>query len=456
MNEQTLFNRIRLRLVAWTVLVVSVILLLLGAAVYATVSQSLMAQVDNDLVSRTNQFANVSAPPDGGRPHPAGHEGYRGGSFFLNVGADGRVDFNPQQVPVDGVVWPAAQRGGALSTLSISGEPTRIFATPSADGATAISGESLQPEQTAVHTLLIVLVAGGGLGLLLSVWAAWFLSGRALVPIKTAFRRQQEFIADASHELRTPLTVLKSATDLLDKHRDEPLAQQADLLDDVRFEIARMEHLAQDLMTLARSDSGELQLLTAPMDLTKLASDVVRRVRPMAAKRNLDVEFSSSVQEGAVEVDPDRMQQVLLILLDNAIKYTPEGGRIGVAVRRDSNSALVVEVADTGRGIAAEHLPRLFDRFYRADAARSRAAGGSGLGLAIAKLLVDAHGGELTLTSTVGVGTVARIRLFQHTERGPQAGLGAAAGVSTGAVGSMMAATRPSSANTSNTTRARA
>jgi signal transduction histidine kinase len=410
MSEQALFNPIRRRLVAWTVLVVSMILLLLGAAVYLTLSHSLMDQVDRDLVSRGNQVAANSSGAPGGPPHPGGHDGYSGGTFYLTLAPNGQVEFNPQQVQVDGVVWPAPQRGGGLATVTINGEPTRIFATRAPDGDTLISGESLQPEQTAVHTLLVVLVCGGGLGLLLSIWGAWFLSGRALIPIRDAFRRQQEFVADASHELRTPLTVLKSATDLLYQHRDQRLADQAALLDDVRAEITRMQHLAQDLLTLARSDRGELQLMTAPMDLASLASDVVRRVGPLAASRDQVLDFRSDATGEIVDVDPDRLQQVLLILLDNALKYTPEGGRVSVLVRRDARSA-IVEVADTGRGIAAEHLPRLFDRFYRADAARSRAAGGTGLGLAIAKLLVGAHRGELSLTSTVGVGTVARVRL---------------------------------------------
>jgi signal transduction histidine kinase len=410
MNEQALFTPIRRRLVAWAFLVVGVILLLLGSSVYATLSHSLMDQVDRNLVSRTNQAFSASFATPGGPHAPAGHDGYSGATFFLSLAANGQVESNPQQVQLDGIVWPVAQPHGTLTTLTINGDPTRIYATRAPDGGTLISGESLQPEQTAIHTLLIVLIVGGGLGLLLSVCGAWFLSGRALVPIQTAFRRQQEFVADASHELRTPLTVIKSATDLLNQHRRELIGDHGDLLDDVRAEIARMEHLAQDLLTLARSDRGELQLMTAPMNLASLTSDVVRRVGPLAANRQQVLEFWSDGTDDTVEMDPDRMQQVLLILIDNAMKYTPDGGRIGVKVRTESKTG-IVEVADTGRGIPAEHLPRLFDRFYRADAARSRAAGGSGLGLAIAKLLVDAHQGELSLSSSVGVGTVARVRL---------------------------------------------
>src|SRR6266566_2252787 len=115
-----------------------------------------------------------------------------------------------------------------------------------------------------------------------SAAVAWFLSNRALIPIQQAFQRQHEFVADASHELRTPLTVLRSATDLLNQHRDEPIEREGELFDDVRAEIARMERLAQDLLTLARSDAGGLELMTAPIDLADIAREVVRRTTPLA------------------------------------------------------------------------------------------------------------------------------------------------------------------------------
>jgi signal transduction histidine kinase len=229
------------------------------------------------------------------------------------------------------------------------------------------------------------------------------------VPIQQAFRRQQEFVADASHELRTPLTVLHSATDLLNRHRDEPLSANGELFNDVRAEIARMERLTMDLLTLARSDQGGLELMTAPLELADLASDVVRRTTPLAQNAGVQLVLTGAA-EATVEGDPDRLQQVLLIVVDNAIKHTPSGGRVEVRVRRTPTSGLL-EVIDTGTGIAPEHLPRIFDRFYRADKARARERGGTGLGLAIAKMLVDAHGGHLSLSSTVGVGTHVTIAL---------------------------------------------
>src|SRR5919204_4627776 len=143
-----------------------------------------------------------------------------------------------------------------------------------APGASLVVGQSLAGEERALGVLLLILVAVVGVGLLLSFGGAWFLAGRALVPIQRAFRRQQQFVADASHELRTPLTVLRSATDVLNRHRSEPLETNGELFDDIRQEIVRMERLASDLLTLARSDRGELELMTAPLDLAELAGDV--------------------------------------------------------------------------------------------------------------------------------------------------------------------------------------
>lgn len=406
-----LFAGIRWRLVAWSMLILGTILVLLGATIYVAVARSLLDEVDRNLVSRSEQAGPQLFPPPGrGRGQDEYREGYSGGVFYVGLRGNGEV-LNPQRVDFHSVVWPVPDaRLMVIETTTVDDEPTRVVARRMPDGGTLYVGQSLEPEQAALRSLLIVLIGGGALGLLLSFAGAWILSGRALVPIQLAFRRQQEFVADASHELRTPLTVLRSSTDLLNRHRQEPLEKNGELWDDTRAEIARMERLAADLLTLARSDRGELELMVAPLELAELAGDVVRRTAPLAASAEVGLTVLSSDTSAVVEADPDRIQQVLLILLDNAIKHTPPGGRVDVRVERDGSHG-VLRVTDTGTGIAAEHLPRIFDRFYRVDTARSRQAGGTGLGLTIAKMLIDAHHGELSLASTQGQGTQVTMRL---------------------------------------------
>jgi signal transduction histidine kinase len=432
-----MFARIRWQLVAWTMLVVGAILLAVGATVYLALTRGLHDQVDRTLALRADQaIANPRAILGGGGELE--RERYRGGVFYLIVGPDGQVRANPQHVDVGGLdLAPLIGAGRSAATVEIGGEAARLHARrlqppgpggppgkgglsgppgkpgglpPGLAGATLVVGQSLAGEERALGVLMLILVAVVGVGLMLSFAGAWFLAGRALVPIQRAFRRQQEFVADASHELRTPLTVLRSATDLLDHHRAEPLAANGELFDDVRAEIARLQRLTGDLLTLARSDRDQLDLAVAPLDLGSLAGEVVRRTEPMARERGVALSIRAREPGPIVEADPDRLQQVLLILLDNAIKHTPAGGRVAVEVAAGDGRASI-EVADTGSGIAPEHLPRIFERFYRADVARSREAGGTGLGLAIAKSLVDAHGGTLDLASTPGTGTRATIRL---------------------------------------------
>jgi two-component system, OmpR family, sensor histidine kinase CiaH len=413
---QGLFARIRWRLVGWNMLILGLILVLLGTSVYAALSRSLLDEVDRNLFSRSEQAGPVLFSPRGrpGEPGPGGPrrgpEGYSGGVFYLALLPDGSVLANPQQVSTNDLTWPQS-REPTFATIQLGdGDMARVVLRRQPNGGLLVVGQSLDPEQTALRTLVLVLVGGGGLGLLLSLAAAWFLSDRALIPIQQAFQRQHEFVADASHELRTPLTVLRSATDLLNQHRDEPLERNGELFDDLRGEIARMERLAQDLLTLARSDTGGLELMTAPLEIADVAAEVVRRTTPLAQSEGVQLSLRAEPQPSTVEADPDRMQQVLLILIDNAIKHTPPGGSVTVQVRRHGQTAQIT-VADTGTGIAPEHLPRIFDRFYRADRARAHEQGGTGLGLAIAKMLVEAHGGQLQLSSTVGVGTQATVSL---------------------------------------------
>jgi two-component system, OmpR family, sensor histidine kinase CiaH len=402
---------IRWRLVAWSMLILGSILVVLGTTIYVAVGRSLLDEVDRNLYSRSEQAGPSLFPPPGRRGPPEPYrEGYSGGVFYVGLRGNGEV-LNPQRVDYANVNWPIPEnRQLVIETVTVDNEPTRVIARRMPDGGTLYVGQSLEPELAALRSLVIVLIGGGGLGLLLSFAGAWILSGRALVPIQDAFRRQQEFVADASHELRTPLTVLRSATDLLNRHRQEPLETNGELWDDTRAEIARMERLAADLLTLARSDRGELELMVAPLELGDLAGDVVRRTAPLASAADVSLTLVSGDTSALVEADPDRLQQVLLILLDNAIKHTPAGGRVDVKVERDGSHG-VLRVTDTGTGIAAEHVPRIFDRFYRIDTARSRQAGGTGLGLTIAKMLIDAHKGELSLTSTQGQGTQVTVRL---------------------------------------------
>ncbi|HEY3383364.1 MAG TPA: ATP-binding protein [Vicinamibacterales bacterium] len=230
----------------------------------------------------------------------------------------------------------------------------------------------------------------------------------ALARLQRSFETLRRFTADASHELRTPLTAIRSVGEVgLRERRGE--AEYREMVGSILEEADRLTKLVDSLLTLSRADAGRVGLSTAPLDLAETAREAVDDLGVLAEEKRQTIEL---VSEGPVPVRADRttIRQAVINLLDNAIKFSPDDSRIRVVVRQDASRA-VLEVADDGPGIAAEHLPHLFERFYRVDGARSAAAGGAGLGLSIAQWSIEANGGQLEAESSLGHGSVFRIVL---------------------------------------------
>ena len=228
--------------------------------------------------------------------------------------------------------------------------------------------------------------------------------------LEKSFKAQKQFIADSSHELRTPLTVIRGNIDLLRRNPDPQ--NQAESLQAIERESARMQRLVQDLLLLAQADARQTVDLV-PLQLDDVVLEVFKETRVLADQRNQRLRLGH-FEPVTVEGDRDRLKRAILNLVDNAIKYTPEGGEITVALIGGKQWARVV-VADNGPGIAKKDQALVFDRFYRVDKARSRSqslsSGGSGLGLAIVKHIVEAHGGRISLDSDEGQGTTFTIWL---------------------------------------------
>jgi signal transduction histidine kinase len=223
------------------------------------------------------------------------------------------------------------------------------------------------------------------------------------------FSVQQRFVGDVSHELRTPLTAIRGHVDLIRRYGMDP-----DSLEAVECEVARMNRMVSDLLLLAKADYGGLTLTQRPVDLDDLVSEAYRSTRGLTKSRNLKVTIRD-YEPVRVMGDPDRLLQLLLNLVSNAIKFTPDGGEITISLRHTRTDA-VLEGADTGIGISEEDQKRVFDRFFQADSSRVRGDGagrgeGVGLGLSIAKWIVDAHHGRITVQSIVGVGTTFTVEL---------------------------------------------
>jgi len=271
-------------------------------------------------------------------------------------------------------------------------------------------GRSTQPERQALRQLVMILAGGDGAGLLLAFAGGYLLAGLTLRPIRAAIDSQRAFIADASHELRTPLSVVRASAELLKRHASQPVAADRETVDDIIAQSDRLGGLVGQMLTLTRVDAGQAALSVSEVALDEVVEEVSRSMRLLAAERGISLETDVS---GPVRLrgDADRLRELMVILTDNAIKYTDAGGDVRLELRRSSGGKAVVRVSDTGRGIPPEALPRIFDRFYRVDKARSREAGGTGLGLAIARWIVEAHSGSIRAESTVGVGTTMTVEL---------------------------------------------
>lgn len=226
---------------------------------------------------------------------------------------------------------------------------------------------------------------------------------QTLAHLEELFTAQQRFLADVSHELRTPLTTIRGNVDLM---RRMGGADEVSL-DDIEAELERMTRLVNDLLLLARADVGSLPVITEIVELDTLLLDVYRQVKALPPKVEVRLEEVDQVQ---VAGDSDRLKQLILNLVDNAVKYTPAGGQVFLGLRKNGGYAELT-VRDTGIGIPEEDIPFIFDRFYRVDKARTRAHGGSGLGLSIARWIVDVHKGTLDVESQLGKGTTFIVRL---------------------------------------------
>jgi len=436
-DEARLLRHVRRRLVAWSGVSTLVILLVLGAALYWVVASSLAAASVTQLEARV---APVATFLEGGQsgpgrdPDPGGFV-FGGGNtvlyLFTSAGEPVQLGERGGQVPAAlpdeaGLAAAGASPGGTdVRTADlVIGErgitltvPVRILTrkvTAQADGNDYFL-QALQDRSTEVATLnslLTVLVLGGMLVVVVAIAFGAVYARRALVPIReslaaqrTALRRQREFAADASHELRTPLTVIRSSVEHLARHRDRSVGESQEALDDIDAEVSHLAALVDDLLLLARSDSGAVPLERMPMDLGDVASDAASAVGRAAESRGVRVQVDP--EPAMLEGDPARIRQLVLILVDNAVRHSPRGGIVDVRVRREGALACL-EVADQGPGLRPEDMPHVFDRFWRAPGAPS---GGTGLGLAIARWVTERHGGRIGVANREGGGAIFRVEL---------------------------------------------
>lgn len=221
--------------------------------------------------------------------------------------------------------------------------------------------------------------------------------------------KRQEFVSNASHELKTPLSSIKLISDSLLNIPDAPKEMVDEFLTDMNVQVERLTRIVDKLLTLTRMDSSSnvSKMEFAVTDLTELCSNITKALRPLAEQKHIELEYNPELTVYS-KIERDRMWEAIYNVLDNSIKYTREDGKVTMNLSKDENN-IIIEIKDTGIGIASEEIYKIFDRFYRVDKARARETGGTGLGLSIALTAVELHGGNIQVESEEGVGSTFRI-----------------------------------------------
>ena len=420
--------RARLRLALWSAGVVTLLLVAVGIAAYVALARVLSDEVVSELKSAAVAFQQQNPVSTLGPPLRLPGASADSADAFPDVyayfiGISNSSVFNPRNVSIigfpDGPSVVAASAGRTdLRTVTKGGITYRLLSEPieqpAPDGHRQIVGvlqvvKSLHQYQQDLRDIAFVLGGGAGAAVLLTAIGALLLSARALQPVQQSWQRQQSFVADASHELRTPLAIMRADAEVLLRAPARSVEENRDLVEDIISEADRLNILVSDMLLLVRLDTGRLPLQRVEFDARAMIDDVAAQSRRLYDDKGITV-VSGGAAELPVVADHEQLLQVLRILVDNAQHHMPDGGRIQLWCRGDG-SQVSLEVADTGVGISAEDLPHVFDRFYRADRARTRGRGGAGLGLAIARGIVEAHGGRLRVQSEPGKGTTATIEL---------------------------------------------
>lgn len=471
----------RTRLILWYSGLLTIIVIVFSAVVYSVMSWTLITAVDNTLnetvdqviknsrVQRIGQFGSpdnivILLPRlDLFRASGVGVQVWdtRSSEPALAATSTNISDFTK---PLD----PKAlglENGSVYRNAVINGQPVRVLTRPMVGVelmgeprafANVQAAASLATVIQARERLLVVMLAAGTVGVLGSVMLGLWLSRQVLQPVSRItdaaariaatddlstrlvwngprdelgrlaavfnqmmdrlehlFSVQRRFVADVSHELRTPLTAIRGNLDLVRRYGADAMSLEA-----IESEVERMSRMVNDLLLLARADYGGLTLDMEPVDLDALLLEVYKQARLLSKDRNLKLVIDD-IAPMRVSGNPDRLKQLVLNLVHNAIKFTPDGGEIGLALRQRGDEALIA-VRDTGVGIAPEHQKHIFDRFYQVDTSRKHTDGdGAGLGLSIARWIAEAHGGTITVESELGKGSTFTVVLPVLSDQQP-------------------------------------
>ncbi|KQO18151.1 sensor histidine kinase [Paenibacillus sp. Leaf72] len=435
-----MFTKLRNRFLIVNLVIISVVMLIAFASIYVITYRNVQADI-NDEIHRVADF--YQKPSGGSDASPSGrHKGEspsapldngaidkgsmdsgpmdngdsrpeRSVAFSLKTDAEWNITSTTSPFEMDSEFYAAAVQEASTVTkntgqFSLDGSHWAFLKQQTNEGYNLVFLD-VTAQQDILTNLIYTFSVVGLAMLIILFFTSRFFANQSIRPVREAFDKQKQFIADASHEMKTPLTIINTNTDVLLSNSEDTIHNQAKWLHYIKSETERMTKLTNDLLYLTEMDDARTSMIYSKFNMSDAVENIILTMEAVIFEKNVSLDYDIE-PDLMVQGSSEQIKQVVMILLDNAVKYTSAKGTVTMSLQKQQND-IVLAVTNTGEGIAAEHLTRIFDRFYRTDSSRARKQGGYGLGLAIAKSIIDQHKGKIYAKSTVGESTSFYVHL---------------------------------------------
>ncbi len=415
-----MFKKLRNRFLISNLVIISVMLIISFATIYLITYNNVRSGINMEFhrMEDSLKHNNIGPrPPDFGNGKPQrddlGPMRERTISFMIETDLQWNITDKTSSFNIDDELYESAKKkaisqNNKTGNFNIEDEHWTFSITPIMNGYRLVFLDTTSQYgilKTLIYTFLFVAL----IMFIIIYFISRFFANKSIQPVQEAFEKQKQFVADASHELKTPLAVINTNVDVLLSNKQDTIDSQCKWLNYIKSEAERMAKLTNDLLYLTQMDNSNNKMIYSKFSMSEAVENIILTMEAVIFEHNLSLNYEL---EPALFIhgNDEQIRQVVMILLDNAIKYTNKNGTISIALNKQ-NTDIILSITNTGEGIALEHLKKIFDRFYRTDKSRSRQLGGYGLGLSIAKAIVDQHSGKIYAESTVNEKTTFFVKL---------------------------------------------
>ncbi len=415
-----MFKKLRNRFLISNLVIISVMLIISFATIYLITYNNVRSGINMELhrMEDSLKHNNIGPrPPDFGNGKPErddfGPMRERTISFMVETDLKWNITDKTSSFNIDDELYESAKKkavsqNNKTGNFNIEDEHWTFSITPIMNGYRLVFLDTTSQYgilKTLIYTFLFVAL----IMFIIIYFISRFFANRSIQPVQEAFEKQKQFVADASHELKTPLAVINTNVDVLLSNKQDTIDSQSKWLNYIKSESERMAKLTNDLLYLTQMDNSNNKMIYSNFSMSEAVENIILTMEAVIFEHNLSLNYELEPSL-FIHGNDEQIRQVVMILLDNAIKYTNKNGTISIALNKQ-NTDIILSITNTGEGIAPEHLRKIFDRFYRTDKSRSRQLGGYGLGLSIAKAIVDQHCGKIYAESTVNEKTTFFVKL---------------------------------------------